>query len=304
MILIACPTCDRQYDVSHVPLGARVRCQCDEVIEVGTQKSMQVRALHCSHCGGAVEAEEPNCRWCGAKLTEQDRLRSTLCPKCYTRIEDDARHCKGCGVAIAPQALTPLPEDDACPRCAGELMIRPLAITDVVECGGCGGLWLSAKVFEAVCRDAERKLDTFLLAKPTNAEPPPEPPGRKYIPCLACRELMLHRNFRYGARPSGIIVDYCRGHGVWLDKDELEHVVQHVQSQGGGPPANGPAGREGLAAFLEPPVDLERARRRGRVTAGSRARRGPAAPASNAWWVGEGVVEVLVALGAALFGTH
>ena len=47
MILIACPTCDRQYDVTHVLVGERVRCLCDAVIEVGQQRSMQVRAMHC-----------------------------------------------------------------------------------------------------------------------------------------------------------------------------------------------------------------------------------------------------------------
>jgi Zn-finger nucleic acid-binding protein len=267
-------------------VGSRVRCQCDEVIEVGTQKSMQVRALHCSHCGGAVEAEEPNCRWCGAKLTEKDRLRSTLCPMCYTRIGDDARHCKSCGVAIAPQALTPLPEDDACPRCEGGLLIRALGVVDVVECGDCGGMWLTARVYEAVCRDAERKLDTFLLAEPKSATPPPEPPGRKYIPCLTCRQLMLRKNFRYGTRGSGIVVDYCRGHGVWLDRDELEHVVQHVKRTGGAQPAG-----EGIGTYLDRPLRTAPTRTAG-LSGSSRQTSG---------WLSAGLSELLLAIGFPFF---
>jgi len=293
MILIACPTCDRQYDVSHVPTGERVRCLCDEVITVGTQKSIQVRALHCSHCAGAIDADEPNCRWCGAKLTAKDRLRSTLCPKCFTRIDDDAKHCKSCGVAIAPQALTPLPEDDSCPRCEGGLLIRALGIADVIECGDCGGMWLTAKVFEAVCRDAERKLDTFLLAKPEGADPPREPEGRKYIACLGCRQLMLRKHFRYGQRASGVIVDYCRGHGVWLDRDELAHVVEHVRTNGA---AGGTTG-SGIDAYIGTPVDVERARRKGRVTAGSRARHGGGGiDGIGGFWVIEGIAGLADAL--------
>jgi Zn-finger nucleic acid-binding protein len=261
MILIACPACDRQYDVTDVPVGQRVRCACDALLHVGTQGSLAVRALHCSHCAGAVLAEEANCRWCGAKLSATDRRESTLCPKCGARIEDHARHCRACGVAIAPQALTPLPADKVCPRCAGELELRSLGKTDVIECAVCGGLWLTAHVFEAVCRDAERRLDTF-LPEPSGAAAPVTPPAEpRYIPCLGCGELMHRRAFRHGKRASGVVVDYCRGHGVWLDRDELEHIVRFVRRVG---PGSAPG--EGLAPYLEPSLEQERARPRSRTS--------------------------------------
>ncbi|MEM7310111.1 MAG: zinc ribbon domain-containing protein [Planctomycetota bacterium] len=249
MILIACPECARQYDVSHVPVGNRIRCLCDKVITVGSQGSLRVRALHCSHCGGAVEADEQNCRWCEAKLSDKDRRESTLCPQCFKRIEDDSRHCKSCGVAISPQALKALPEDKVCPRCKGELQIRSLGVTDVVECSACGGLWLTAHTFEAACRDAERDLDSFLLAKPKSEAPSPISDGQKqgYIPCFDCGELMHRRNFRHGQRSSGVVVDYCRGHGVWLDHEELERIVDFVRTQGGTPGSTG----DGLLPYLE-----------------------------------------------------
>ena len=249
MILIACPDCDRQYDVTHVDPGDRVRCQCDRILSVGTPGSLRVQALHCSHCGGAVQAEDPSCAWCGAKLSEADRRASTLCPKCFKRIEEDSKHCKGCGVAIAPQALTPVPADQDCPRCAGELQIRALGTADVIECSGCGGLWLTSHVFEAVCRDTERRLDTFLLAPPEgDPAQAPEPPGRVYIACMGCGQLMLRRNFRIAGRSSGVIVDYCRGHGVWLDHQELERVAEFIRTHGTAGGSRGP----GLEAYLSP----------------------------------------------------
>ena len=261
MILIACPACARQYDVTGVPVGNRVRCACDAILHAGTGGSLEVRALHCSHCAGDVLAEEQNCRWCGAKLSAADRRETTLCPKCGARIEDHAQHCRACGVAIAPQALTPLPADKACPRCAGELQIRSLGVADVIECSACGGLWVTARVFEAVCRDAERRLDTFLL-EPGAASSPAAPPDQRYIPCFACGELMNRRAFRHGERPSGVVVDYCRGHGVWLDRDELERIVAFVRRA-----AAGPAPGEGLAPYLEPALDAERAHRRAHAEA-------------------------------------
>ncbi len=241
MILLACPACDRQFDVTHVPRGNRVRCMCDEVITVGAQKSLQVRALHCSHCGGAVKSEDEHCAWCGAKLTEKDRKESTLCPKCFKRIEDDANHCSECGVAIAPQALTPLPEDKSCPRCKGELQIRSLGILDVVECSACGGLWLDAHVFEAVCRDAERRLESFAVVSKKAEQESVAVANQpvRYIPCLTCGEMMNRRQFRHGRESSGVILDFCREHGVWLDHLELESIVEFVRTRAGSGDARG-----------------------------------------------------------------
>lgn len=51
---------------------------------------------------------------------------------------------------------------------------------------------------------------------------------------------MQRRNFQ---RRSGVIVDWCRGHGTWLDADELEAIAGYIVSggtlTGGGGPAAG-----------------------------------------------------------------
>ena len=128
-------------------------------------------------------------------------------------MSDDAKHCPGCGIEIRPQALTPLPEDRACPRCKRTLQHRALGISTVIECSVCGGLWLEARVFEAVVRDTERELDGFLSGLHAPAERPRTLDRQGYIPCLTCGELMLRRQFRHRSRASGVVVDTCRGHG-------------------------------------------------------------------------------------------
>lgn len=37
--------------------------------------------------------------------------------------------------------------------------------------------------------------------------------------------------------PSGVEIDCCDDHGVWLDNDELQKIIEHAQSnaQSGGP---------------------------------------------------------------------
>ena len=34
------------------------------------------------------------------------------------------------------------------------------------------------------------------------------------------------------ARCSGVIVDVCRGHGVWFDRDELRGIIEFIRAGG------------------------------------------------------------------------
>ena len=50
-----------------------------------------------------------------------------------------------------------------------------------------------------------------------------------YIKCPECSQMMNRFNF---AKVSGVIVDECRTHGVWLDSDELGKIAAYVKSGG------------------------------------------------------------------------
>ena len=243
MLLLACPSCDRQYDVTGLEPGARVRCVCNALLDVGWPPKLTDQALNCSNCGGAVTVEAQACPYCSAKISEADRRKTTLCPACYTRIEDDSKHCRACAIEIRPQALTPLPADLGCPRCKGELRTRALEHADVIECAACLGIWLTPKTFDRTLLQAERAsfVSTLSLSEP------PKPVERgiesvAYIPCLTCGELMNRRQYRYAERSSGVVIDNCRHHGIWLDHEELERIITFIQSGG----ATGP--RQGMSA--------------------------------------------------------
>jgi Zn-finger nucleic acid-binding protein len=64
------------------------------------------------------------------------------------------------------------------------------------------------------------------------------PPSRFYRPCPLCQAIMNRRNL--GAR-SGVIVDYCKPHGLWFDGNELAQWI-HWARQGGLQPAAAKAG--------------------------------------------------------------
>lgn len=97
----------------------------------------------------------------------------------------------------------------------------------LTECGGCGGLWLAAPVFEELCSAAERAGIASGVAAARSA--PVVSERVVYRPCPACHELMTRRN--HGGS-SGVVVDVCRGHGIWLDHRELEQVLAWVRAGG------------------------------------------------------------------------
>ena len=231
-MLNAC-ACGRQYDVSLRRPGDSVRCECGIRFAVEFRAPKSPRALCCSGCGGHLRAAARACEYCGAEVTLEERRLSSVCPQCFARAGIDARYCMECGTRIAPQALAALPERAACPRCQAELRSRAVGSASVAECAGCGGLWLAEEHFERVCEEADRADE---VVRGLSSAPPRRPPGRgsgqnelRYLPCVECGDLMNRRNY---ASASGIIIDVCRHHGVWLDHAELEKILTFVRGGG------------------------------------------------------------------------
>jgi len=254
MLLIACPKCARQYDVTGLDPGSQVRCYCEELFVVQWPVKLAAGALTCTNCGGAVSVSDEACAYCQARISEADRRKTTLCPACFTRIEDDSKHCRACSLPIKPQALAPLPVERDCPRCASKLRVRSLEVADVTECCKCLGMWLSPDTFRVVTSNAQRgaagnlqfagqKQRTSLVERGLETV--------KYIPCLTCGELMQRRQYQWAERSTGVVIDVCRGHGLWLDHDELERIVEHI--------AASPAPDASAAPAAQDPVIVTRA---------------------------------------------
>jgi hypothetical protein len=266
MHVLACPRCDRQYDATHLDPGSRIRCLCDESIVVRRPAELPVTALVCTHCGGPVGASDLECPYCEAALAEKDRREAMPCPVCFERI----------------------PDGRACPRCGGRLGLLDLGRTSVVDCISCGGLWLRPEAFEEVCRAArEEPRGSGRGWRERDSDESVREPVR-YIPCLACGELMTRRQFRYRDSASRVVVDVCRGHGIWLDRDELQRIAAFIGERS----AMGRVGPIDDGAFLE----------------GREPPRKPLGKPSAVNWL-EGpeekrspVVTVLEVLGAILFG--
>jgi Zn-finger nucleic acid-binding protein len=100
-----------------------------------------------------------------------------------------------------------------------------IARTAVSECERCRGLWLDVPSFEGIC--ANPKEQAALLGVASRA---PVSAGDKlkvqYGPCPDCDQIMNRINFDR----SGVVVDICKGHGIWFDHKELWRIVEFIRA--------------------------------------------------------------------------
>lgn len=113
----------------------------------------------------------------------------------------------------------------SCPRCRQALARIRVGPAALDECPACGGLWSERAAFERILKDVEAQASA--LGRPSGVALLPG--SQPYVPCPDCGRLMNRLNF---ARCSGVIVDVCRDHGTWLDRDELQRIVGFVRAGG------------------------------------------------------------------------
>jgi Zn-finger nucleic acid-binding protein len=139
----------------------------------------------------------------------------------------DSKHCQRCGAAAAVRQVQGA-KDRKCPRCKNEMILMTLGLTTVLECEQCLGLWLDVPSLEKICADQEQQSAVLGAAThaATNAA---ENSKVNYVPCPECARLMNRINF---ARCSGVIVDICKQHGTWFDREELSRIVEFIRDGG------------------------------------------------------------------------
>lgn len=145
------------------------------------------------------------CGYCGKKIN----VKYTICPFCGGHLQDKVK-------ILSPE----------CPRCKVSLKVYLEDNEEYDICPKCGGLWLERGEFHRATRehDVYRKEDIKgrYLRGPLKERV-------EYIPCVRCGRLMNRKNF---AKISGVIIDECRRHGVWLDAGEFEKI-RHFIVDGG-----------------------------------------------------------------------
>jgi Zn-finger nucleic acid-binding protein len=185
---------------------------------------MKAETLNCPMCGAATSSDAVKCPFCNS------RLATVACPSCFGMIFKGSRFCSHCGAAYDRSDSS---EDIAskCPRCVIAMSRVQLGPSAMEECPECSGLWVDAVSFERICADREEQAAVLGTASPAPSHAVDLPAGSKvrYIPCPQCGQLMNRINI---ARCSGVVVDVCKGHGTWFDRDELRQIVEFVRGGG------------------------------------------------------------------------
>jgi Zn-finger nucleic acid-binding protein len=242
-MLVECPGCRNRYDVTGRPPGTRARCGgCGALFELPapTGPTGQAAMLACPRCDGQVSATNHACEFCAVELLVM------ACPRCFSRMFHGAKHCSRCGVQVVAPACADTrgqAEQRMCPRCPKTPLVARL-IDEVMfdDCPSCGGTFIDANALERILSERRGQHELSILS---DLAPPgrrvradgsavlPDPSANEsaavYVKCPDCHHLMNRKKFASGVR---VIVDICRAHGTWFDKDELAHVIEFAASGG------------------------------------------------------------------------
>lgn len=150
----------------------------------------------CEHCQKDINVTYSVCPFCGGR---QDETSETLPPE-----------CPRCGVP-----LTAYVSDD-----------KESDKEEYDICSQCGGMWLDRDDFHEAT--ATRHVYKTVEIKSEYKQTPIRG-AIDYIPCVRCGKMMNRKNF---GKISGVIIDRCGKHGVWLDAGELGKI-QHFIADGG-----------------------------------------------------------------------
>ena len=164
------------------------------------------------------------------------------CINCGAPLEPKRQYCTFCGTlndtdlrAISAYTKKGPPSERICPRCDINLQTVDLSVGGrflVERCDKCLGIFFDPGELEALLDKAvshvyevDLKRMNVLIEEEEMVDSWPV----AYVNCPICRQLMHRKG--YGAR-SGVIVDTCKDHGVWLDGGELGKLLRWTKAGG------------------------------------------------------------------------
>jgi Zn-finger nucleic acid-binding protein len=163
------------------------------------------------------------------------------CQSCSAPLLANTNRCQYCGVRndvdlqakhdVIGQKKT---SDRLCPHCARPLQTIQLQLDtrlSIERCINCFGLFFDLGELEALLNHSVSHVQSINLAHLDNINTDRYRTKQivKYIKCPVCLEFMRRTNF---AQKSGVIVDSCRLHGLWLDSGEVTHLLEWKKAGG------------------------------------------------------------------------
>jgi Zn-finger nucleic acid-binding protein len=107
-----------------------------------------------------------------------------------------------------------------CPRCTATMKSTDLGQL----CPGCDGCWLNYEQLNASLRLSDSELENSELAN-TVVDDHADTERERYLRCPQCSTRMRRQIYLV---ESGVVVDTCREHGIWLDDGELGKIRRYL----------------------------------------------------------------------------
>ncbi|RLA24735.1 MAG: hypothetical protein DRQ62_04570 [Gammaproteobacteria bacterium] len=157
------------------------------------------------------------------------------CKSCSAPLLANTNRCQYCGVRNDVDLSTKYKfsvykkaSDRICPHCEKPLQTIQIQLDQsllIERCDTCFGLFFDLQELEILLDYSVSHVTAINQAHldSINADHYPKKQVVKYIKCPVCRKFMRRANF---AQKSGVIVDSCRSHGLWLDSGEVKHLME------------------------------------------------------------------------------
>jgi Zn-finger nucleic acid-binding protein len=145
------------------------------------------------------------------------------CSYCGMKHNSLMHECPFCG---GQRAAEKFHETPVCPRCNSTLTLYTYRDNTLDICPECLGLWLDISEFNRLTSERDVYSDDSI---PYEFQREPFPEENGYLPCARCGKLMVRKNFQ---AISGVLIDICGRHGVWLDAGELDQIRCFIANGG------------------------------------------------------------------------
>jgi Zn-finger nucleic acid-binding protein len=110
-----------------------------------------------------------------------------------------------------------------CLRCKGPCVQHNHEGVAIDRCSSCGGAWLDQGELEAIVESRENSHPASFVQETLKQGQAGLPEGsqKDLVACPKCAMNMKVVNYAYD---SGVIINVCQSHGIWLDPKELERI--------------------------------------------------------------------------------
>ena len=163
----------------------------------------------CSRCSAPLPANSQICRYCGVRNDIDLRGKHDY----RVMAKQSSRLCPHCRISLQTIQLdfTPALHIERCNQCYG-LFFDPGEVERLLENAVSPVLAVNHELIGSINEERYRKEQVV-----------------KYIKCPVC-EILMNRVV-FGHR-SGVVVDRCKSHGVWLDGGEVSHLLEWKRAGG------------------------------------------------------------------------